>query len=444
MLAAMPFLTAYDPSDLPGGSIDPLGFDRGYALLADKILPGLTNVASRPRYFSTLCAAILIADEHQRGEGATPRARRELRTEAVLRLERFWVLASALAARSHDGLDNSGIRGIRYVERAVARLDENGESSSEADYRLLSRQMPYGMLGIYGTVADNLKLIARDTLALGPDLGRRLGEAFLSETDLPMSLRHAAATGGRVSVSALAAWGERAHLSAPTQTREAQVLAEALRSNDTRSRMAELLRQFPGVEAESELGRLRRVHEALATGDEHPDLREALRAILAFEDCYRLVLLVFLRMLWSCRAEAGAALAIGEVERDPVMTRVHAELRGGWQRLHAAFAEGRTTPFVEGQSRLVDVRAFLEAAARCDSPAQLATQVLLRHRTVQSAKLQGGRPKMPWIELSGGKIVPTLTSAQRVDRPPESVAEVPSHPYRTSAADHFLRAGGLT
>lgn len=23
------FLTAYDPSDLPGGSIDPLGFERG-------------------------------------------------------------------------------------------------------------------------------------------------------------------------------------------------------------------------------------------------------------------------------------------------------------------------------------------------------------------------------------------------------------------------------
>lgn len=44
------FLTAYDPSDLPGGSLDPLGFERGYLFLADKILPGLTNVANRPRY----------------------------------------------------------------------------------------------------------------------------------------------------------------------------------------------------------------------------------------------------------------------------------------------------------------------------------------------------------------------------------------------------------
>jgi putative ATP-dependent endonuclease of the OLD family len=52
------FLTAYDPSDLPGASIDPLGFERGYLFLADKILPGLTNVAARPRYFGVLCAGV--------------------------------------------------------------------------------------------------------------------------------------------------------------------------------------------------------------------------------------------------------------------------------------------------------------------------------------------------------------------------------------------------
>jgi len=34
------FLTACDPSDLSGGSLDPLGFERGYLFLADKILPG--------------------------------------------------------------------------------------------------------------------------------------------------------------------------------------------------------------------------------------------------------------------------------------------------------------------------------------------------------------------------------------------------------------------
>ena len=56
-LALEPFLTAYDPSDLPGGTVDPLGFDRAYEHLAGKLLPGVTNVAARPRYHSMLCAA---------------------------------------------------------------------------------------------------------------------------------------------------------------------------------------------------------------------------------------------------------------------------------------------------------------------------------------------------------------------------------------------------
>ncbi len=51
MLEIDSFLTAYEPSDLPGTSIDPLGFERGYLFLADKILPGLTNVAAQPALF---------------------------------------------------------------------------------------------------------------------------------------------------------------------------------------------------------------------------------------------------------------------------------------------------------------------------------------------------------------------------------------------------------
>jgi hypothetical protein len=81
------FLTAYDPSDLPGGSIDPLGFERGYLFLADKILPGLTNVAGRPRYFALLCAGIFL---NQDDETLPPRELIKRRQDTLLRLERFW------------------------------------------------------------------------------------------------------------------------------------------------------------------------------------------------------------------------------------------------------------------------------------------------------------------------------------------------------------------
>ena len=82
-----PFLTAYDPTDLPGGSVDPLGFDRGYTWLAEKILPGLTNAADQPRYLSALCAALVLADGAS--SATTPRERERVRREVVLRAERF-------------------------------------------------------------------------------------------------------------------------------------------------------------------------------------------------------------------------------------------------------------------------------------------------------------------------------------------------------------------
>jgi hypothetical protein len=72
-----PFLSAYDPSELPGGSIDPLGFERGYIFLADKILPGLTNAAGRPRYFSVVCAGSLLAPPGTDNERSNIRMRAE-------------------------------------------------------------------------------------------------------------------------------------------------------------------------------------------------------------------------------------------------------------------------------------------------------------------------------------------------------------------------------
>jgi hypothetical protein len=123
-----PFLTAYDPSDLPGGSIDPLGFERGYLFLADKILPGLTNAAGRPRYFSVVCAGTLLAP---RGTG-NERNNIRMRSERVLLFERFWAAANVLASERDGELSASGIRGValhpddvREIARQALRYGQN-------------------------------------------------------------------------------------------------------------------------------------------------------------------------------------------------------------------------------------------------------------------------------------------------------------------------------
>lgn len=91
------FLTAYDPSDLPGSSLDPMGFERKYLFLSDKILPGLTNVADRPRYSSILCAGAFLAEVNPANP---PRSQYQKRLDHILRLERCTAPGVALAGHS--------------------------------------------------------------------------------------------------------------------------------------------------------------------------------------------------------------------------------------------------------------------------------------------------------------------------------------------------------
>jgi hypothetical protein len=435
------FLTSYDPSDLPGGSVDPLGFDRGYQWLAEKILPGLTNVADQPRYFSALCAGLRLADSAPGVNALSPRDRIRQRREVVARLERFWVLASLRA--SEGTLTTAGIRGIRYVRAADERIRERGERQTDASYRLLSRQTAYGMLGIYSNIASRLRLLDDDILAPTADLGMRLGEAFLEETDLPAALRQAVIGGGSVSLEVLTAWGARAHLSAAPRAKERRALGEALAAHDTRRRMVALLAAYAPLDEEGELSRIQRIHDALVASDEHPDLREALRVIVAYENAFRESLLVFQRLLWPCQAGPEFHLSLKDVVKDQSLAGSQKRLALASAALDAALDAARTPAFLVGRDRITDVQQLLRTLAHAGSAGELALGVVRRHGDVQRAKLFAGRPKMPWIELREDRIVPTLAAAQRIDQPPLLAHDLPAHPYRTWAADRLARAGGL-
>jgi hypothetical protein len=103
------FLTTHNPSDPPSGSVDPLGFDRGCLWLAAKILPGLTNVADQPRYFSELYAGLRLADAAPGATSASPREHSEGEESGlelpVLPLE----MVNDLRVRLHVWEDPSGL-----------------------------------------------------------------------------------------------------------------------------------------------------------------------------------------------------------------------------------------------------------------------------------------------------------------------------------------------
>lgn len=442
-----PFLTAYDPSDLPGGSVDPLGFERGYLFLAEKMLPGLTNVADRPRYFSILCAGASLIEE-----GAAPTARRlyQERLECVQRLERFWALACVLAterrARDGDGpevlLELGGLRGVTYAQAQAARVERESRPRVDARFTVLSRQTRYGAVGIYGSIANEIRLWDRRTLMPTADLGQRLAEAFLVDTRAPASLLRAAREDGDVPIKQLAEWGERAHVAGRSSPGESKCFREALHRDPIRSRMVQLLAVHPETDDDAEeLGRLARVAAAIAGDTTNTDLRETIVAILAYEAAYRVALLGFERLLRLARTLPAGAISDGDLAADEVLDRVRGELPSAVARLLRALDTGATPHFRQDLERLSDVRAFLEqAASACDSSAALAGAILARHTDVQRGKFDRGRRKMPWIEQHLGRMALTSTRVGGLDFEAKEASEIEPHPYRLLAADRFVEA----
>lgn len=437
------FLTAYDPSDLPGGSLDPLGFERGYLLLADKILPGLTNVADRPRYFSVLCAGAFLAAVDVPDP---PRVQYQKRLDHILRFERFWALANILASQSQpDGeLTVSGIRGVTYASAKAGSLLRVGSQRTDSNFQLLSRQVPYGVVGIYGAVADGMRFIDRKTLTLTPDLGERLGEEFLKQTETPHVLTRAVREDTDIAVSKLAEWGSRAHIAGETVPIEAECLAEALHCNPIRSRMAKVLFDHPLLEQDdSELRRLSRLVSDLMGQVGNRDLYEAVTAILAYEDSYRLAMLGFERLLWLCRTLSSASIEPGDISADAVLNRVCRELPGAAQRLTSALDAATTDLFRQDLHRLEDTRRFLErAAAACGSPGTLTGELMERHSDVQRGKFDNGRRKMPWLEVTAGRISLTMTRVGGLDREATAPSHIAPHPYRLASADALITVSG--
>jgi hypothetical protein len=430
-----PFLTAYDPSDLPGGSIDPLGFERGYLFLADKILPGLTNAAGRPRYLSAICAASLLAPP------ATGNERSDVRTRAerVLLFERFWAAANVLVSEQDPALSASGIRGVTYAQAHVARLKEGESRVTDANFKMLAQQERYGAIGIYANVAGYLRLLNRPAMLPTQDLGERLGQAFLHETGAPSKLRSIIRDGGgAISVGALRDWGRTAHVAAPVGRMEGGCLMEAFVRDSFRSRIADLLVQVPAIEEDSELLRLTRMRKVASRRPEFVDLREAMDAILAFERCYRLVLLGFERVLWLCKADG--AIKATSVARDPVISRCSEKISGAAQEFQVALASGTTEEFRRDLDRLNDVKVFLSTAAEANQTIQFVETLLDRHADIQRGKFDRGRRKLPWIERRLGSYELTLSQIGETRGEPKSVDSIRPHEYRLAVADRFIAA----
>lgn len=427
------FLTSYDPSDLPGNSVDPLGFDRGYLALADQILPGLTNVANQPRYFGLLCAGVHLG---AKASASNPRELVRQRKDVLLRTERFWALANVLA---RGEANSGGVRGVRYAAYHARGLRPAGAARVDAEFRLLSRQAQSGGLGIYGSVAEGMRFLDRETFTLSADLGGPIAAAFIQETGMPRSLRLAIKRKGHVTERVLREWGERAHAHNAPGPQEAECLMGATHLHPVRSRMLQLLRRWPfNIGDRDELKRLRRIEKELRREEQEPELRAAIRAILRFEACYRSAQLALERLLWLCRHSTKAALNRSDLAADPVIERVRAELPKEARRFAECIAVPSLAP---ARLRLDDAQRFIARAAAAAGETEGFIQAIVqRHIDVQRGKFDRGRRKMPWLDRSGDRLVLSTTRAGGLPFEATAPADIPPHPYRLNAADALNRA----
>jgi hypothetical protein len=434
------FLTAYDPSDLPGLSIDPLGFERGYLFLAGKILPGLTNVASNPRYFGVLCAGCYLAPVDG---GQSDREVVATRRESVLRLERLWALASALAARARGDSTAPGLRGITYVNAELDRLAAAEQGYAYRDFKLLSRQAAYGVLGIYGPTGEGMRLWDRSTFTLAPDSGEVLAEAFLEESAAPTSVRASVTDrSAQVKLDVLEKWGETAGATSPPGPRESAVIREMLLTDPVRAQMCHLLERDEWSGESAELSHLQRIADRCTSAHQDPEMQDAIRTILAYELCYQVALLAFQRLLWMCSEAPSGKTSRAERESDLVLRECTERLPRCYAQLRSSFDHHQTSHVGLAPDTLDDVMAFLSRAAGSRGPEELAEACVARHREIQSGKFDQGRPKMAWLEDVAGELSLAPTRVTLPDFEPQRMEHIRPHTYRVGAATNLIAAAG--
>lgn len=458
MNARLPvFLTAYDPAELPGGTLDPLGFTGGYLALADALFPGMTAAAAQATYFPMLCAGLWIAESQGALAGLTAAEARKRRIDVAQRFERLWALAGALQVEPdamedgarvgwRDKSKTAGLRGVRYVNHEVRRLVAARAKQAGTQFRLLAEQYRYGAFGIYAGVAEQLRLLEKSTLAPTHGFGAELGRSFLETTadaeQRKEILRASQQAAAKVRLSTLRVWGAKAHPGALLQGQARALLSEAIVGHRPRARMLELLE---GVAKDWQGEWWERVFferclsEASETAD--GELISALHAALAYDAFLRSVTLIFERVLWLCRTMNDAAESRA-IFADPVIV----EACGGLPvRAAALLATFERLSIALKRDFLTRGRGILQVAQNLSSEGEVESRVRIvfgRHRVTQSGKLERGRPKQVFVEERGTELVLTNTDIGNRLREPTLPEDIRGPDWRVSAGLSMLTVTG--
>jgi hypothetical protein len=447
------FATPYDPLDLASDSIDPLGFQRGYLALADRMLPGFTTVTSNPRYLSMLCAGLLAAEKlYPRIEGEQPARSRQKRSMVLQSFEKTWALACGLAEEIRGPAAVEGLRGIRSVRRFLAS-NTGRQYLSISNFNLLTNQVRYGGIGAYGQMLEACHFVDWNLLTLR-ELGEKLAAAFPSAPG--WSADSAAA---RVAKDDLKAWGALASLDQITNE-EAAALREGLSGgieaetdDDVRWSCLRFLKKAQLTRDDSEEVSLKRLVDVIEETESAVDSRRAaavcqLKVVTAlidpFEQLYQASIFLFDDIRSNATEKpAGCALTLLDnqktcVEALRAAQKAHQALYRVLERAKA-INEPISTSIALAMSDS-GITSLSDRISRAETPAAAAVLLLRRHQDVQSGKFDRGLQKTPWMRVEEG--VARLTSQRnelRRTAHAKSWRAIVRHPYRTASTIRFIQ-----
>lgn len=166
----MPLLSEADPSETSEGSLDPLGLYPLADELGLKLVPGVRERQSRPRFLTSIAVSLHVCapfDPEQTAKDGT--------TEPWLVFE--WLLAEGLVrSLGHDPQELIGLPGSQKVRQAI----RDGVSMSTKRY--LKTPSVFGFHGVYRLLAKTLDIESHGRLS---EQGRELLSAWSEEQALP-------------------------------------------------------------------------------------------------------------------------------------------------------------------------------------------------------------------------------------------------------------------
>jgi hypothetical protein len=175
----MPFLTDIDSRAEVKGSRDPLGMMAVWARFGREVVGNLTTITNSVRGFTTLLLGLSFAAEAQEREPSVPLL------EAFLKFEQLAAYARVRHNAGDTGGETASVRGLRRVNKNLAKGKRVPISTSSAD-QILSNQKVYGLWGLFSMPARNSGFVVPGSPMLTP-----AARDFVRREYAPLLRKHA-------------------------------------------------------------------------------------------------------------------------------------------------------------------------------------------------------------------------------------------------------------